>query len=315
MRNLSPALLGAIHDECSDVIATFVLRIYGITAEPVRVVLADEAVVSNGQTYEPLDFDISLPDDDGKNLPSVNLVLDNVSQALSEAILSNAEPRTVELELILLDDPDYVEAGPWQFVTGAANVSDTTIVVELRYEDVLNEPFPSARMTPQNCPSLFGRASTYDPEVEPGVVWVDQPRDIYFRYNGAMELWAGGFLVWRITTSEFQTDFVFHGECPLVGAATTAPVEYGTWTRDERLLYVCVDNYRRMEIDILAKELRFATLDSTRAVVQNASVAYMKKRPGNTAFQAWNPAARTYVTAAQLDRDGFFSLAAGWLWK
>lgn len=161
MRVLSDTALQAINAEATGEIPLFLLRIFPPSetdpANAIRLVNSAEDVESDSLTYTAFRFDVQLPDDQEGSLPSVNLVLDNVGQELASYILTWTEPVNVEIELVLESSPDTIEAGPWFFIGAAAVVRGGDISIELRYENVLDEPYPADRITPQKYPSLFAR--------------------------------------------------------------------------------------------------------------------------------------------------------------
>ena len=162
MRTLSTTAIRAMLAERTGEVALTLLRIFpfGDTdpANAYRLVNNSEDVTSDSLLYTAFGFDLTLPEENGESLPSVNLVIDNVGQELASPMLANTDPLTVELEIVLASEPNTVLAGPWQFTAANTTVSALTIALELRYEDVLNEAFPCVRMTPQNFPSLFQRS-------------------------------------------------------------------------------------------------------------------------------------------------------------
>lgn len=161
MRTLSTTAIRAMLAERTGESARLLLRIfpYGETdpANAYRLVQDNEDLTSNGLVYTALGFDLTLPQEDGDSLPSVNLEIDNVGQDLAVPLVQNTDPLTVELEIVLKSEPDTVLAGPWQFLAANTSVSAQSIALQLRYEDMLNEAFPCVRMTPENFPGLFQR--------------------------------------------------------------------------------------------------------------------------------------------------------------
>lgn len=163
MRNMSAAALNAILAESAGEVVLALLRVFppGETnpSNALRFVddASDGAVISAGLEYTPLAFRLVLPQEDGERLPTVSITIDNVGFDITTAILTYTGRAAVEIEFVLASTPSVVEAGPWRFYVGQADISDTEISLDLRYEDVLNDAFPGHRFTPQNFPGLFTR--------------------------------------------------------------------------------------------------------------------------------------------------------------
>ena len=122
---------------------------------PVRLARNAADVVSRGDTYAGCALNIPLPADDGDRLPTVRLVVDNVDQALTDALREIAEPADVVLELVQGAAPNTVEAGPYYFTVRAASWNWSYVEFELGYEDILNLGYPADALDPQVAPGLF----------------------------------------------------------------------------------------------------------------------------------------------------------------
>lgn len=161
MRTFSSTAISAILAESTGEIPVLLCRLYPygetLPANAWRFVRDNQDMTASGLLYTGFGFDVVLPEENGNSMPSVNLSLDNVGQELSAAILANTQPLQCEIEIRLRSEPNLIMAGPWCFTLSNVAISATTIVAELRYEDVLNEPFPCVRMTPRNFPGIFQR--------------------------------------------------------------------------------------------------------------------------------------------------------------
>lgn len=122
---------------------------------PIRLVDNTEAIVSAGETFDPFPFRIVLPAETDTELPTVELVVDNVSRELLEEVRSISTPFTVTLEIVLASDPDTVEAGPFLFESRSASYDVQTLRFELGAETFMTEPFPADIYTPTTYPGLF----------------------------------------------------------------------------------------------------------------------------------------------------------------
>lgn len=155
-RDLSTTAKEAIHARVTSEAFLYLLTItHDDLPAPIRVVNNMEDVVSRSLTYTALAFEIPIPDSKDKELPSVQLVICNVDPAIVQAIRSISSPPSVTLELILDSDPDTVEAGPFNMTLRVGEYDQFTVSSTLRYEDILDEAFPSGKFDPPDWPALF----------------------------------------------------------------------------------------------------------------------------------------------------------------
>jgi hypothetical protein len=127
----------------------------GVGISTKRYVDDYENVTSNGQTYTAAAFAGRLPNDVEDQIPSVNIVFDNVDRTLMTDIRSATGPPEIEINLVLQSDPDTVEIGPLEFTVRAVDYNKMTVSGTLQYEDILNETIPDHRYSPQLYPGLF----------------------------------------------------------------------------------------------------------------------------------------------------------------
>ena len=154
-RTLSSTVLAAIYSQETDKIFLHLLTIdHPDLAVPVRLVNNTEDIVSRRKTYTAFPFQIVIPPEVEGELPSVQLVVDNVSQLLIADLRRISSPPTVDLEVIVADDPDIVEAS-FNFTLKAIDYDQFAVVSQLAYEDILTEPFPEKRFTPTIFPGMF----------------------------------------------------------------------------------------------------------------------------------------------------------------
>ncbi|MBU0598807.1 DUF1833 domain-containing protein [Patescibacteria group bacterium] len=121
----------------------------------IRVVNNAENITSNSLEYQAFPFEMNLPDDTEDALSQVTLTICNVDRQIVQAVRSISSPPTVTLNVILASDPDTVEAGPFEFTMKSADYDALTVTGSLAAEDILNEPFPADRYTPNLFPGLF----------------------------------------------------------------------------------------------------------------------------------------------------------------
>jgi hypothetical protein len=90
--------------------AWLVLLTFTLPGEPpLRVVNNTEQIVSRGDTFEPTAFEITLPTDDGEQLPKVQLEIVNVDGSIMEWVRGFHVAPNLKLEIVLSTQPDVVE--------------------------------------------------------------------------------------------------------------------------------------------------------------------------------------------------------------
>jgi hypothetical protein len=114
-----------------------------------------EEIISNGVTYQPYAFTAALPSDEEGKVTSVQLVIDNVDRQIVEAARTTNAPVNVSLSVVLADDPDTVEVGPYDFVLRSVSYNQETVSGQLVYQERLERQYPQHRMTARLVPGLF----------------------------------------------------------------------------------------------------------------------------------------------------------------
>lgn len=133
----------------------FLLKIeHESLAEPIRVVNNQTDIVSDGETYVGLAFEIDLPsetDDQSR----VNVRIDNVDRVIVDSLRAVTGRPTFTLSVVLADTPDQVEAGPYAMTLSEADYDAGQVTGVLVFEDILAEPFPGDSFVPSRFPGLF----------------------------------------------------------------------------------------------------------------------------------------------------------------
>ena len=109
---------------------------------PIRVVNNNEDVVSNGELYHGVAFDIVLPIDSSDRPPLPRLAVDNVSRELIETLREISSPPKVTIQIVRFDDPDTVELIWQDFVLRDAKWDELRITGTLSQDDITTETFP-----------------------------------------------------------------------------------------------------------------------------------------------------------------------------
>lgn len=124
--------------------------------DPLRFVQDTQAVTSNTKEYLPAAFEFQLPDDQEDNVPTGQVVLDNIDQQIIQAVRPLKTAPTITINILLRSSPDTVEMGPIAFELQEFGYDVQTIRGSLSYEeDFLNQAVPRYTFNPRLTPGLF----------------------------------------------------------------------------------------------------------------------------------------------------------------
>lgn len=130
--------------------------------DPIRITNNMEDVVSNGNTYTAIGFDLKLPDEKDAKPRGAKLSIDNTSQWFTPTFRSLSGEFTVIIRVAIPSDalaspPEYdtieMENLPMQLI--ALQYNDTTVTGTLSYENLANEPYPGDTFGPFEFQGLF----------------------------------------------------------------------------------------------------------------------------------------------------------------
>lgn len=154
--NASAALRQAVMQQHGDTpFLTLLVLSSPDLASDIHLVNNREEVTSNGTAYQPYAFTVALPSDEEGKVTSVQLVIDNVDRAIVEAARTTNAPVTVSISVVLADNPDTVEVGPYDFILRSVSYTQETVSGQLVYQERLEREFPQHRMTARLVPGLF----------------------------------------------------------------------------------------------------------------------------------------------------------------
>lgn len=134
--------------------------------EPIRIasdplthmpLLGDDiyGVVSNGDTYIFIPFDIWLPRDDKTGTVSAKISIENVDRRVIETARSVTKPISVKMQCVLASAPDDIEIEFDNFQLSNVKYDVMNVEGDLTLNYWGLEPFPSNTFTPSNFPGLF----------------------------------------------------------------------------------------------------------------------------------------------------------------
>ncbi len=156
MRPLSLAALNAINAQETGEVFCFLLTLsHSSFTAPIRICSGGIDITSRLNLYTFCPFEISLPPETDEAPPSVVLSVDNVDRSLIAAVRGVSDAIGIRLEVVLASSPDTVEAGPFDFLLRDVLYDALVISGTLRYEQILDEPYPADDFTPSRTPGVF----------------------------------------------------------------------------------------------------------------------------------------------------------------
>ena len=154
-RSLSATFKAALMAQETSEIYHTLLTISGTGISTHRYTDNYEDVQSGGNTYTASAFYATLPDDIEDRIPDVMISVQNVDRAIITDARSATSPPDASISIVLQSDPNVVEVGPFKFKIRNINYDALTLSGVLKYEDILNEQFPTCSYTPQTFPGIF----------------------------------------------------------------------------------------------------------------------------------------------------------------
>lgn len=122
---------------------------------PIRVTSDGVSTISNGDTYLPYPYDISLPDDPEQGVSSAQLTIDNIDRVIVESIRSISTAPTVTIRIVLGSDPDTIEAEFPNFEFREISYDAMTVSGDLTLKTFMGEPYPGDSFLPSLFPGVF----------------------------------------------------------------------------------------------------------------------------------------------------------------
>lgn len=112
-------------------------------------------VVSKGQRYLFIPFEITLPQDDKTGAVDAKLTIDNVNRQIVQYARETKKPVNVNVQCVLSNNLDYVELEYNDFKLTNVNYDGFKVEGNLSIDYLGLEPFPCGRFTPSGFPGLF----------------------------------------------------------------------------------------------------------------------------------------------------------------
>lgn len=110
--------------------------------QPIRVTSDAVPTVSNGLTYDPFPFAVSLPDDVEGRAPRASLLIDNTSQEIIAILRGLVTPATLTIQIVRASSPDIIER-QWSGIEWQNSTYDVAAITgTLGIDDIAAEEFP-----------------------------------------------------------------------------------------------------------------------------------------------------------------------------
>lgn len=155
MRTLSPVALASAHaQETGEAWIVLMTVEHEAIETPIRVCTNNENVISNGETFLPLPFEIELPGEDPEQPARARVRIDNIDRIIVDTLRAISSPPTVTLQVVLASQPDVLEAEFSGLKLRDADYDAGTVSGTLEFEFILAEPVATS-MTPGVLPGLF----------------------------------------------------------------------------------------------------------------------------------------------------------------
>jgi len=110
---------------------------------------------SDSKEYVFLPVRIKLPDDTDEGPGEMQLEFDNVHRAYTEAIRDVFTPVTCQIDLVMDNALDTIDASWPEFKLTNINYDATTIIGTLKLETLETEPYPAGSFVPSYFSGLF----------------------------------------------------------------------------------------------------------------------------------------------------------------
>jgi len=120
-----------------------------------RVTNNGEDIISNGNTYIPFPFSITLPRSDPQQQPRAQIEIDNVDRQIVQAIRLLTTPPEIQIQVVRASAPDTVEVQFDGFTLKDANYDALVVSGSLSVEDFLSEPYPAGIFDPSRFPGGY----------------------------------------------------------------------------------------------------------------------------------------------------------------
>ena len=109
---------------------------------PLRLTSDGVATISNGASYEPFPFEVTLPDDAEGRAPRAQIRIDNTSQEIIAILRGLTTPAALTVQIVRASSPDVIER-EWSGLEWQTSTYDMAAITgTLGIDDIATEEFP-----------------------------------------------------------------------------------------------------------------------------------------------------------------------------
>jgi len=141
--------------ETGEIFLTLLTISHADLSQPIRVCNDAKNIVSNGDTYIALPFEVTLPSDEGDQPSRARIQIDNVDRTMIIAIRSITSSPDVTIDVVRQSAPDTVEISFPDFTFDNISYDALIISGDLTFENYLQEPYPAGIFDPSRFPGGF----------------------------------------------------------------------------------------------------------------------------------------------------------------
>lgn len=125
-------------------------------ASPIRIVQDNQDVTHNGNTFQAMAFEITLPNDPSTGMPQAQLAVDNVGREMVTwlEVANFSLPTTVRIIQILRSDPDTIEFETTMDLRDI-RMTQSAISGVLTYENFFSKPAVVTIYNKHSSPALY----------------------------------------------------------------------------------------------------------------------------------------------------------------
>jgi hypothetical protein len=130
--------------------------IHTALAQPVRMVVDTQELVSNGNRYMPIGASLELPQDQEGSYPSARITIDNVGRSLMRIVEDTHGLRGAKVRIMQVyrSRPNVIEQ-EYLMDTKDITVDQQSFSTALSYDDVLDRPSTPLTYRPTTKPGMF----------------------------------------------------------------------------------------------------------------------------------------------------------------
>ena len=158
-RGVSNNLLEIVNSEETATAFLHLVTIFWKDGSVDRFVKNFKPIVSRGAFYQASSFSIALPEEPDDTIPTLRFQFSVSEKTILNKLRDESESPLVRLEVVLHQNTDIVEIGPFDFDVKDFQIQGASVIVEAGFEPILDLAIPQVSYTPNLFPGLFKNVS------------------------------------------------------------------------------------------------------------------------------------------------------------